>query len=575
MVVSQFFSLILLFPRLFYDMMFSWSRMIFALIVSILFSWAIGITAGRNQNGERVIIPVLDILQSIPILGFFPIVLVVFVSTIHGQLGVDLAVTFLIFTSMAWNITFSVYEATKAIPKQYLDLAALERMSFLKRLTSIYIPCTWTKVAFNSIISWAVALFYLVSSEIFTLGNSQDQVRNGIGVDLANFAGSGSWGGYAEAVFTLIIVDILTWVLILEPFSRWSEKYKVSQDPVEIRKNLVYRFYSRLNGIFITRLSYALARGGKVYHFLSLPSNKFIATFRVVFQKSRFSCSPSRIISQTLSGEKILPIFLLPVFVLILLPPPFHTAVLRDWQTLQSAMTSFQQLTTKIVPDEAQVGVALGYSFVRVWISYAIATSIALPFGIYVALNERVYAVMTPVLQVVASIPAPVLLPPIALVIATMPGGGEIDALIVIVIAMGWYLVFNIMEGVRTLPKELRSVSALLDLKGGKAWRHVYIPAALPSLITGSITAVGGAWNALIVAEYFSIGFSGNGTQAVITQVPDGIGKLLDIATEKGDITLLFLSLVSMVALIVSFNFLVWKRLYNYSTKRYAQFEDR
>ena len=159
-------SFVSLFSRLFYDMTFSWIRMIIALVISILFSWAIGITAARNKKAERVILPLLDVLQSIPILGFFPLVLILFVALIHGQLGVQVAVIFLIFTSMAWNITFSVYEAVKAIPQEYLRLAALEKMNFFDRLYILYIPSTWSKVAYNSIISWAVALFYLVSSEI-------------------------------------------------------------------------------------------------------------------------------------------------------------------------------------------------------------------------------------------------------------------------------------------------------------------------------------------------------------------------------------------------------------------------
>lgn len=537
-------SFFLLFPRLFYDMSFSWLRMVVALVISILFSWAIGITAARTKRGEKIIIPLLDIFQSIPILGFFPLVLILFVSLIHGQLGVQVAVVFLIFTSMAWNIAFSVYEAIKSIPAEYLRLATLEKMGFFKRLTILYIPSTWTKVAYNSIISWAVALFYLVSSEIFTLGNSSTHVNNGIGVDIANFASSGEWVGYLAAVLTLIIVDLLTWSLILDQFARWSERYKISYDPQQIRKNKVYRFYSMLSGIFITRLAFELGKGRN--------KAKYVFPYTKLIQ---------RISKTSLS-------IVLPSIVLFISWKFLPTSI-----PVSSIVPNLVNALPSLIKDESQVVIALSFSFIRVWASYGIAVAISLPLGIYVALNNRAYSFMSPALQVVASVPAPVLLPPIALFMAVVPGGDEINALIVITIGMMWYIIFNVMEGVRSIPNEVRQVSTLLELKGSRAWKNVYIPAAMPAFVTGSITAVGGAWNALIVAEYFSLSFSKNPN--VITQVPDGIGKLLDIATANGDITLLFLGVASMTALIVVFNTFVWKKLYSYTTKRYAQYTAR
>ena len=158
------------FGKLALDTLYSWSRLFLALILSMLFSWTIGIAAARNSKAEKVILPSLDILQSIPILGFFPLVLIIFVDIFPISIGVYLAVVFLIFTSMTWNIAFAVYEAVKSIPRELDYLATMEKMSFRRRLTALYIPSTWSKVAYNSIVSWSVALFYLVASEIFLSG---------------------------------------------------------------------------------------------------------------------------------------------------------------------------------------------------------------------------------------------------------------------------------------------------------------------------------------------------------------------------------------------------------------------
>jgi len=198
-----------LITELFVDVVCFWVRMTIALVLSILFSWAVGIAAARSRTAERIIIPVLDVLQSIPILGFFPIVLFVFVGYLPIWIGVNLAVIFLIFTSMSWNIAFAVYEAVASIPKEYLEFASMEKMSLWNRMTTLYIPASWSKVAYNSVVSWSVALFYLISSEIFSVGTANYSVRHGIGIDIAGFAGEGLWGEYALAMVVFIVAVVL------------------------------------------------------------------------------------------------------------------------------------------------------------------------------------------------------------------------------------------------------------------------------------------------------------------------------------------------------------------------------
>src|SRR5579875_3379461 len=218
--------------QLLLDTAYSWVRMAFALLLSILFSWAVGIAAARNRKAERIILPVLDVLQSIPILGFFPVVLLIFVSYLPGQLGINLAVVFLIFTSMAWNIAFAVYESVKSIPADYIDLANLERLSFWKRLKELYIT------------SWSVGLFYLVTSEIFSLGSSFYSVSHGIGVDIAKYASQGDWSDYAAAIAVLVLAVLLTRLFFLAQFSTWAERFKLGEEARPPKRDAIYRLYS-------------------------------------------------------------------------------------------------------------------------------------------------------------------------------------------------------------------------------------------------------------------------------------------------------------------------------------------
>jgi NitT/TauT family transport system permease protein len=532
-------------PVLLVDVAYSWVRMSVALVLSILFSWAVGIAAARNRTAERLILPALDVLQSIPILGFFPIVLVLFVSTFPLQVGVNLSVVFLIFTSMAWNIAFGVYESVKSIPADYLDLAKIERMSFWSRLTTLYIPSSWGKVAYNSVTSWSVGLFYLVSSEEFSLGSAAGgatyAVSHGIGVDIATFASKLNWNGYVASIVVLVLAVLLTRVFFLSEFSNWAEKFKLGEEARPPRRDAIYRLYSWFNATARLRL------------FAVLPKVRGTAIPRI-----RLEVVPPTTLERLARRSK----FVALVVVILL-------ASATAYLTLPSLIRERAAIDIgKAASDEGMVLVSLLYSFVRIWYVYIITVAIAVPLGIAVATNRRLFNIATPLLQVVSAVPAPALLPPIALWLGGVAFGGELTAALVIFLGMVWYLLFNIVAGVRSLPSEVLEMARLARLKKLYAWRHVYLPAALPSFVTGSITAIGGAWNTLIIAEYFNVSASGS-SLTPLTQVSTGIGRLIDLAAANGDLLLLGLSILSMSAVVITFNILVWRRLYTRTTKRY------
>ena len=520
--------------------------MILALGLSIVFALAVGIWAARNKKAEAVLLPLLDIFQSIPILGFFPFVIAGIYGVEQNWIGANLAVIILIFTSMSWNIAFGVYEAVRAIPQDYMDLFAVTRTTSWQRIKSLYIPASMSRVAYNSQISWAVGLFFLVASEIITIGKCSTTggsgaaaagsastcksvpIPYGIGIGATTFPP-------ASADYVLLIVGIIVAVIVwrylfIRVFALWSEKFKMMEEPREPHKDPITRFYSYVNHRAISKL-FLVAHGTGVSRFTST-----IAKFR--------------------RGLKYALLIFLVLFGLLLASSVAHSGGISFGRLPSAAF---------VLSQEAGVLYALAVSFVRVWYVYAICVAIGLPVGIVISLIFKLYDTVSPALEVISSIPAPILLPAIVL-IPVLGKAPEFVAALVIILSIIWYIIFNVMAGVRTLPSDLKDLPHIYRVSRWTAWRNVYLPGALTGFVTGSITAIGGAWNALIIAEYFQP--TGNGP--ILTQVGSGIGKTIVIATNSSDYLTLFLAVVSMTVLIVSFNLLVWRRLYNRVTKRYA-----
>jgi NitT/TauT family transport system permease protein len=513
------------------DILFSWIRMIAAFLLSIAFSLVVGILAARNKRAESIIIPLLDVFQSIPILGFFPLVILGIIAVIPGQLGVNLAVIILIFTSMSWNIAFGVYEAVKSIPQDYIDLSSMSNTSTWQRITSLYIPASMSRIAYNTQTSWAVGLFYLVSSEILTLGQGQCspscQVNYGIGVATMTFYYiDNNITGYIYSVVALIIAVVIWQFVFLREFAIWAERYKFVEEPRAAKKDPLMRFYSWVNHRSISKL--------------------FLFTHdRGV---TRFSSSLTRF----RRGIKYAILILVAIFA------AFEAGAIAS-SGVRIALPSLSRLASA----EGTVLAGLAVSFLRVWYVYFICSAVALPAGIAIGLRKELYEALSPILEVVASIPAPILLP---VIIVAAARSGEVVAAIIIFLGMIWYIIFNVMGGIRSLPNELWELRKEFNVSKWSAWRNIYIPSVMTAFVTGSITAVGAAWNTLIVAEYF-VPF--NRTQPV-TQVSIGIGKIIVIAANNGDLLTLTLAILSMTAIIVAFNLTVWRRVYHYVTKKYT-----
>ncbi len=504
--------------------------MMLALGLSILFALAIGISAARNRRAEAVILPLLDIFQSIPILGFFPFVIGAIYGVIPNMIGANLAVIILIFTSMSWNIAFGVYEAVKAIPRDYADLLSISNASGWQRTKSLYIPASLSRIAYNTQTSWSVGLFFLVASEIIAVGNNTIPVTYGIGIGATSFFSSSDFADYTLLIVALILAVVVWRFVFLREFALWSEKYKMMEEPREQHRDPIMKFYSWVNQRAVSKL-FLLTQGRGV--------NRFTSSI------SRFK-----------RGITYAVLIFLGLFFFFVLETVFSTGAIG-----LGHLPSLSALGSV----EGSVLYALAASFVRIWYVYAICAAIGLPLGIVISLNFRLYDTVSPILEVISSIPAPILLPAIVLIpiLGHVP---EAVAAIVIMLAIIWYIIFNVMAGVRTLPAEIKELPRVFKVGRLSAWRNVYIPGALTGFVTGSVTAIGGAWNALIIAEYFNP----NSSMTPLTQIGAGIGKKIVIATNGGDYFTLTLAVVSMTVLIVAFNLTVWRRVYHYVTKRYT-----
>ncbi len=517
---------------------FSLSRMAAAYVLALIFAISYGATAALNKRASVVMLPLLDVLQSVPILGFFPAALVFFVRVFSGSpVGLELAVVFLIFTSMAWNMAFGVYESLTTIPENLVDAADAFGLQERLRFRRLTFPAMVPKLIYNSMLSWSNGWFFLVASEVFTAFGAT-YVRPGLGAYIGEAGIRGDAAGIAVGIGALAAVVLAVDALLWRPLSLWSERFRIDTTgrevprAVETRPRLAWlprfpRFRLRVaQGVHPVAVAYGRAseRLGSAHarHPLLLRRVRQIdlGMFVVVFLI---------VVAAGLAG--LAGMFLQP------LPP-------RAGDIPEAALLS------------------LG----RLGLAYGIALAWTVPLAAWVGRSDRAARFVRPVLEVFASIPATALLPVVIAFAVAVAGGGlapDVAAVLIGLFAMQWYLVFNLIDGVRSLPGDLAEAARAYGVRGWTYWRRVLLPAMAPSLVTGSITAWGAGWNALIVSEYIHFGRQ-------VYSVP-GLGSLMDVATfsDPPDNELLLLTILAMVVLVLAMNKLMWRPLYRRVAARY------
>ncbi len=500
--------------------LYSFGRMLAAYILSFAFSVVYGFYAARSKRNERILIPILDILQSVPILGFFPVVMFVLIAFLPTAIGVELASIFLIFTSQAWNMAFGVYESIITIPQPISDAAKSFNIRKGQLFRTLYFPAMIPKLVYNSIMSWAGGWYFLFAAEIISLGNVSYTLP-GLGSFMWEEVSSNHIDLGLLALGTLVIIIISMDIFIWRPLTISSTKYKYE----EVEDTQTYqKFY------FLKFLSY-LPRVKIITDYIKNAFNK-ILRFRIRKIGLKFRYMKWAWIS----------LFLFIIAAIIFGFIANFNLFLADLAKIKIA-----QLT--VIP------LAIVLSSMRMAAAYAISIAWILPVSYYMISHKKANQVLTPIFEILASIPATALFPFIVVIFLKFPGGLNLISIFLIMTGMQWYILFNVLGGMSNFPADLTEVSKSFKFKRWLYLKKVFLPGIYPSIITGSITGWGGGWNALIISEYIAI----NGVVYSVV----GLGSLIDIATyHNTNIMLNLIYLFFMIITVLSFNRLLWKQLY-------------
>jgi NitT/TauT family transport system permease protein len=509
--------------------MFSVMRIAIAYVISLVFSIIYGYVAAYNAKAERLMIPLLDTLQSIPVLSFLPGVMLAMVALFPSrQFGIELGSILLIFSGQAWNMAFSFYSSLKSIPREMHEAAEVYRWSAWQKLVQMELPFAAIGLVWNSMISVAAAWFYLIACEMFVLKN-RDFRLPGLGSYLQTAANASNTGaiiwGLAAMIGVIVAMDQLIW----RPIIAWAEKFKFEQvESAHAQHSPVLdllrssRLVPRLG-----RMVIAPARERLDLHF---------ARMEVDRPRDRDAGTPSRWLSYALGIAVLLAIA--------------YGAV---------KMAGLAALVTR--SELRGIFVGGGATFLRVELTLLLAALWTIPAGVAIGLNARLSAVLQPVVQVAASVPATALFPIIILLLTRVGGGLAVGSIVLMLLGTQWYILFNVIAGAIALPTDLKEVCGVFRFGQWERWRQLFLPGIFPYLITGFVTASGGAWNASILAEYFHL----NGQTFSTT----GLGAVVSEAADKGNYPVLLVATMLMALIVLTVNRLLWRRLYTLASTRY------
>ncbi len=516
----------------------SLARIFFAYLLSLVFSIWYGYTASRSKIHERVMIPLLDILQSIPVLSFLPGFVLAMIAIFPGKrLGLEMASVLLIFTGQVWNMTFSFYQSINTIPKEMGEVVKVFRLNKFSKFLRLDLPFSVIGLVWNSMMSVAGGWFFLMACEMFVLGDKDFRLP-GLGSYIQTSANEGNIKCVIYGLGTMILLVIFIDIFLWRPLIVWSQKFRLETiPPEEERESFVLNFFTGVVSSKTKQSPYSLLEWlGKLF-------SKGVRTIERLSYKRAFGF-------ENIVLKKIGQV--LGILALLTLLFALLWGFIMTFDFIRSI--DFNQLITIV---EASF-----YSLLRVACALFIALLWTLPVGVYIGLNPKAAQFLQGIVQIAASVPATAVFPVILLFLIRLGGGLDIGAVFLMLLGSQWYLLFNIIAGASAIPKDLIYICNAYGIKGLKRWRVLILPAILPYLVTGLITASGGAWNATIVSEYVSFG-----GEMISTS---GLGALISKSSESGDFGMLIVSTSMMCVMVVGINRLLWKRLFIIAQTKYT-----
>jgi NitT/TauT family transport system permease protein len=503
-------------------------RMLLAIVCSLVFTFIYATLAAKSRRAEIVLIPLLDILQSVPILGFLTFTVVFFLNLFPGQVfGAELACVFAIFTSQAWNMTFSMYQSIRNVPKDLEEAAQSFHLSGWQRFWRLDVPFAMPGLIWNAMMSMSGGWFFVVASEAITVGNTKLTLP-GIGSYVALGIQSQNLSAIGYAILTMLLVIIAYDQLLFRPVVAWADKFRFEQTAsATAPTSWMLDLFRRTRAL--RALTYPFATLNKAV------SNLDFSVPRIL--KLRLANGPS---SRTIDT----------IWLACIVASTLYTA----WKV-------YVYLSATLGPSD--VVSAIGYGFItlaRVVVLISLATLVWVPIGVWIGLRPKLAERIQPLAQFLAAFPANLAFPIVVVLIVRYGLNVNVWLSPLMILGTQWYILFNVIAGASAFPNDLREVAGSFHLKGWRWWVKIILPGIFPYYVTGAITASGGSWNASIVAEVASWG------DTHLTAV--GLGAYIATATEAGDFPRVMLGIAIMCMLVTLFNRLLWRRLYAFGERR-------
>jgi len=504
-------------------------RMLAALCLSLAFTFTYATLAARNRRAEMLLIPLLDILQSVPILGFISVAIVFFMSLAPGRvLGAEFAAVFAIFTSQAWNMAFSFYQSLRTVPTELEEVARNFRFSPWMKFWRVDVPFALPQLIWNMMVSMSGGWFFVVASEAIAVGN-RNIVLPGIGSYIAVAIAQRNLGAIFWAIGAMLIVILIYDQLLFRPLIAWVDKMRFEQEPGAKPPS---------------SWSLNVLRGSRLIALMTAPFDALMDwSYRVLAvpaTQGPTSNFPTR--------------------------PSIWADVLWTLLFVAIALAALWRVATFISSSISwnEIGTVFGYGLLtltRVLVLIALASVVWVPAGVLIGLRPRLTHIIQPIAQFLAAFPANLLFPIVVSAIVSLGLNPDIWLSPLMVLGTQWYILFNVIAGSSALPSELRDISTNFGVHGWLWWRKVALPSIFPYYVTGAITASGGSWNASIVAELVSWGHT--------KLEAKGLGSYIAKATAIGDYHRIVLGIAVMSLFVVALNRTFWRPLYAYAERKF------
>ncbi len=503
---------------------YSLLRIALAYVLSLLFAVTYGYVAAYRPRAERFMIPLLDVLQSIPVLSFLPGVMLAMAALFPGrQLGVEMGAVLLIFTGQVWNMAFSFYASLKSIPREMREAATIYRFNWWQRFVQIELPFATIGLVWNSMMSVAGAWFFLMACEQFG-----DFRLPGLGTYHQAAADNGDTRSILLGILAMVAVIVLIDQFVWRPVIAWAEKFKLEQvESTSAPTSWVLDFLRRSRGVALFRKRAVRPLREEIIQYFARHEVR----------------------AESAGGKE---------------------AFLWLWRVVGiAALSAIGYAVVRVVmiltglhgSEFHQIGIGLAATFLRVNATLVLGALWTIPVGVAIGFNPRLARIAQPLAQIAASVPATALFPVVLLVLIRLGGGLGVGSIVLLLLGTQWYILFNVIAGAIAIPTDLKEAASVFGIRGWERWRKLILPGIFPFLVTGLITASGGAWNASIVAEYFH--FKGQTYSTV------GVGALISAATDAKNFNLLLASTIALAAVVVTTNRLLWRRLYRLAETRF------